>query len=439
MAIVLVALFSVALTPAQFLAHEIPARVEILAFVKPEGNALRVIARVPLASMRDVEWPLLKGSYLDLSRATPLLSEAVRLWVAGYLTLYEDGAALAAPRIESVRVSLPSDRSFDEWNDAWSHLHAAPLTNETELPWQQAILDLSLEYRIASDGARFSIRPALAHLGVRTTTVLHFLPPHSGERVFTYRGDPGVVPLDPRWHQAALRFVREGFFHILGGIDHLLFILCLVIPIRRLRPLIAVVTAFTVAHSITLIAAALGFAPSALWFPPLIEVLIAASIVYMAIENIVAPQLQRRWVIAFGFGLIHGFGFSFALRETLQFAGRHLATSLVAFNIGVELGQIAVLAVAVPTLAFVFHRLVNERRGVIVLSAFVAHTAWHWCTERASTLSAYQFVWPELDWAFVASAMRVAILALIAGAALWLLSALFGSRGAQRENIASAE
>jgi hypothetical protein len=274
---------------------------------------------------------------------------------------------------------------------------------------------------------------------VRTTTVLHFLPPHAGERVFTYRGDPGVVPLDPRWHQAALRFVREGFLHILGGIDHLLFIICLVIPIRRVRPLIAVVTAFTVAHSITLIAAALGFAPSALWFPPLIEVLIAASIVYMAVENIVAPQLQRRWVIAFGFGLVHGFGFSFALRETLQFAGRHLATSLVAFNIGVELGQIAVLAVAIPTLAFVYRRLVNERMGIIVMSAFVAHTAWHWCTERASTLSAYQFVWPELDWAFVASAMRFAILALIAGAALWLLAAFFGSRGAQREKVASAE
>ncbi len=125
---------------------------------------------------------------------------------------------------------------------------------------------------------------------------------------------------------------------------------CLVIPFRRIRPLVAIVTAFTVAHSITLIASAAGFAPDALWFPPLIEVLIALSIVYMALENIVGAKLERRWMIAFGFGLVHGFGFSFALRESLQFAGAHLATSLVSFNVGVELGQLRVLAVAVPAL-----------------------------------------------------------------------------------------
>src|SRR5262245_25173544 len=102
-------------------------------------------------------------------------------------------------------------------------------------------------------------------------------------RAFELQGDPGLVRLDPRWHQAALRFVEAGFWHILEGIDHLLFILCLVIPFRRLVPLALIVTAFTVAHSITLLSAALGFAPVALWFPPLIETLIAVSILYMAL------------------------------------------------------------------------------------------------------------------------------------------------------------
>src|SRR5256885_12830231 len=97
-------------------------------------------------------------------------------------------------------------------------------------------------------------------------------------------------------------------------------------------------------------ASAIALAPNAFWFPPLIEVLIALSIVYMALENIVGPKLERRWMIAFGFGLVHGFGFSFALRESLQFAGAHLAASLIAFNVGVELGQIFVLALAVPAL-----------------------------------------------------------------------------------------
>src|SRR5439155_7145698 len=83
----------------------------------------------------------------------------------------------------------------------------------------------------------------------------------------------------------------------------------------------------TVAHSVTLIASAYNLGPTALWFPPLIETLIAMSIVYMALENIVGSNVRRRWMITFGFGLVHGFGFSFALRETLQFAGSYLLTS----------------------------------------------------------------------------------------------------------------
>src|SRR6185503_13712210 len=150
-----------------------------------------------------------------------------------------------------------------------------------------------------------------------------FLPPGGPVRAFELDGDPGLVRLDPRWHQAALRFVALGFRHILGGTDHLLFLLCLVIPFRRLRALVLVVTSFTLAHSITLIASAYDLAPGVLWFPPLIETLIAMSIVYMALENIVSPRLTRRWLITFAFGLVHGFGFSFALRESLQFAGSH--------------------------------------------------------------------------------------------------------------------
>src|SRR5206468_7752431 len=125
------------------------------------------------------------------------------------------------------------------------------------------------------------------------------------------------------------QFVKLGFRHILDGIDHLLFLFCLVIPLRRFRSLVVVVTAFTVAHSITLFASAYNLAPDALWFPPLIETLIATSIVYMALENIVGANVKRRWVITFAFGLVHGFGFSFALRQTLQFAGSHLLASLL--------------------------------------------------------------------------------------------------------------
>ena len=138
---------------------------------------------------------------------------------------------------------------------------------------------------------------------------------------------------------------------------------------------IPIVTAFTVAHSITLIASAYQLAPGALWFPPLIETLIAMTIFYMALENIVGVRPAARWVVTFAFGLVHGFGFSFVLEHTLQFAGSHLLTSLLAFNIGVELGQLLVLAILVPLLNLLFKHVVAERMGTIILSVIVGHTA----------------------------------------------------------------
>jgi hypothetical protein len=413
----------ISLFPVELRAHEIPSRVTILAFVKPEAQRLRLLLRVPLESMRDVDFPLRGPGYLDIVRAEPLLRQAARVWLAGYLSVYENDARLGDARIVSARVSLPSDRSFATFDSALAHFASAPLESTTEIFWKQALLDVEIEYPIASAVSRFAIDPALARLGVHTVTVLRFVPPNGAERAFEYVGDPGLVRLDPRWHQAALRFVALGFQHILDGIDHLLFVFCLVIPFRRLRPLVAIVTSFTVAHCLTLFASVLGFAPDALWFPPLIEVLIALSIVYMAFENIVGPRLERRWLVAFGFGLVHGFGFSFALRESLQFAGSHLATSLLAFNVGVELGQLLVLVVAVPALALLFRYVVAERMGTIILSALVAHTAWHWMLDRGAVLRQYHLEWPATDASFAVGLIRALLLVAIAVGLGWTLSA----------------
>jgi hypothetical protein len=241
-----------------------------------------------------------------------------------------------------------------------------------------------------------------------------------------------LLRLDPRWYQAAARFVEGGFLHILDGTDHLLFLFCLVIPFRRLRALIPIVTSFTVAHSITLIASAYNFAPDALWFPPLVETLIATSIVYMALENIVgAGTVHRRWIITFGFGLVHGFGFSFALRQTLQFAGSHLLTSLLAFNVGIELGQLLVLLLLVPALELLFRFGVAERMGTIILSALVAHTAWHWLIERGAQLRQFRFEWPELNAALLAGTMRwLMVIVAVAGVA-WLVRMVLRQRAAR--------
>jgi hypothetical protein len=421
-------------------AHTIPNDVTAQVFFRPDGQRLRVLVRVPLKAMRDVEFPLRGPGYLDLERVDPILNDSAIIWIANALDVYEDHALLPKPALLATRVSLESDKSFESYDTALAHLSGPKLTNSTNVAWDQVQLDTLLEYPIQSDRARFSIHSELARLGLRTVTVLRFLPPGGAVRAFEFTGDPGVLELDPRWHQAALRFVRLGFEHILNGTDHLLFLLCLVIPFRRFRGLIPIVTAFTVAHSITLIASAYNLAPSVLWFPPLIETLIAASIVYMALENIVGgATVHRRWMIAFGFGLVHGFGFSFALKETLQFAGSHLLTSLLGFNIGVELGQLLVLAFLVPVLEFVFRHVVAERMGTIILSAIVAHTGWHWMIDRADRLREFRFEWPVIDWAMLATAARVLLVVVLVAGLFWALREMWGGRARPRRTPGPAQ
>jgi hypothetical protein len=407
-------------------AHDIPADVTVQIMIKPSGGRLEMLVRTPLNAMRDIDFPERERGYLDIEKLAPRLPDAATLWISDFVSLYEGENRLTKPRVVATQISLESDRSFQSFDEARSHITGPKFQNSANIFWHQALFDVLFEYPVHSAQSSFSIRPGLERLGARVVTVLRFLPPGGAVRAYEFLGDPGLVRLDPGWHQAAARFVRLGFLHILDGADHLLFLSCLVIPFRRFRPLLAVVTAFTLAHSFTLIASAYGLAPNALWFPPLIETLIAASIVFMALENIVGGSTaQRRWMIAFGFGLVHGFGFSFALRENLQFAGSHLLASLLAFNIGVELGQVLVLLLLIPLLDALFRFVVAERIGTIILSALIAHTGWHWMTERAGRLRQFRFEWPSIDAAMLAGAMRwLALLLIVAGLAWVVFSRL---------------
>ena len=402
-------------------AHEIPADVTVQVFVKPDAEILRMIVRVPLISMRDYDFPAREPGYLIISEAEPLIQEAAVEWIANYVEMYEGNELLARPLVAAARIAIPGDRAFRSYDDAIENALSAPLPDDIDLPPQQAMLDVVLEWTITSEESDFSIDPLFAQLGIRTVTVLRFLPAGGTERAFQYSGNPGLVRLDPRWHQAAWRFVVLGFDHILDGIDHLLFLFCLVVPFRSFWALVPIITSFTAGHSITLIAAALGLTPQALWFPPLIETLIALSIVYMAFENILGAKLKNRWMIAFSFGLVHGFGFSFALSEVLQFGGSHLLTSLVSFNVGVEFGQLFVLALTVPLLEFLFRKVLPEVGGIVVLSALLAHTGWHWMTERGGQLIQYDFRVPIVGAGFTATALRWLMLVLIIFGTGWLL------------------
>jgi HupE/UreJ protein len=410
-------------------AHDIPSDATVQVFFKPAGNHLNILVRVPLKTMRDVDFPERGQGYLDFDHVDPALRECATLWISDFVDVYENDARLPKPRVVETRLSLESDPSFASYDQALAHVAGPRLTNQTAIFWDQLMLDVLFEYPIESDRSRFSIHPALDRLASRVVIALRFLPPGGAVRAFEFLGDPGLVRLDPRWFQAAGEFVKLGFFHILDGTDHLLFLFCLVIPFRRFRALIPVVTSFTIAHSITLIASAYNLAPDALWFPPLIETLIAMSIVYMALENIVGgATVQRRWAITFAFGLVHGFGFSFVLRETMQFAGSHLLASLLSFNVGVELGQLLVLALLVPALDLLFRHVVAERMGTIILSAIVAHTAWHWMIDRYQVFRRYQFQWLALKAAPLAKDLRLLMLIAIAAGIVWVVFGLLWPR-----------
>lgn len=400
------------------LAHDIPNDVRLLVFVQPQAQQLSVLVRVPMAALREVDVPLRPGGYIDLPRAEPALREAVAMWLLDNLALYEDGRRLPRPGIVQLRISLAADRSFTDHGRALAHLAAPRIADTEQLYWNQQLLDVQLQVPIMSAASRFAVEPRFARLGLRVALALRFVPEAGVERAYELHGDPGLVHLDPRWHQAAWRFLQSGVWHILEGSDHLLFLACLVIPLRRPRALLLMATAFTVAHSITLLATAFGLGPQGLWFPPFVETLIAASIVWMALANMLGGNMHRRWVAAFAFGLVHGFGFAFALRESLQFAGAHVLPALLAFNVGVELGQVAALALLLPLVALLL-RCVPERAGIIVLSALAAHQAWHWMTERGQAW--WQHPLPRPVAADAPELLAWATAALLTGVLLWTL------------------
>jgi hydrogenase/urease accessory protein HupE len=165
------------------------------------------------------------------------------------------------------------------------------------------------------------------------------------------------------------RYLVTGIEHIFLGYDHIAFLVAVVLWARRLVPVIKVVTAFTIAHSITLSLATLNVVviPSAI-----VEPAIAASIVYVALENFFTRNIDDRWRVTFVFGLVHGFGFAGALRE-IGLPTNAVVTALAAFNIGVEVGQVAIVSIVVPTL-IVLDRLMAVDRDKPVRAAALVYT-----------------------------------------------------------------
>jgi hypothetical protein len=277
------------------------------------------------------------------------------------------------------------EQLIDEHTDgAYSVL---PLTLHCDTPDDAAPQRLSVAYTLFADldPQHRGLLKLSAHGRARSAVLVPNAPP----QLF----DLGVAD---RWAQFA-DYVREGIWHIWIGLDHILFLLSLLLPSvlawqaaasrwqavahagDALWGVFKVVTAFTLAHSITLSLAVLGVIelPSRL-----VESVIAASVVAAALNNVWPRVIARLWLVAFGFGLVHGFGFASVLAD-LGLPGDALALSLVGFNVGVELGQLAIVLVFLP-LAFALRRTAFYRRWVMVAgSLFIALLAGTWFVERA--------------------------------------------------------
>ena len=398
-------------------AHDLPLDRMMNAFVTIEPRQLDFIVRVPLDLLRGVPFPLAGDHYkVDASRSAV---ETALKGLGSALQLWEDNARLA-PSSAAGQLAPLADRSFEDYDRAVARV-AEPLAPDTVIAFEQGYLDAHFVYPISSPKSVFSIQTTIgAELGDYIKLTIRFIPLGEPSRAMMITGASGRVALDPAWYQAAIGFVKLGIGHILSGIDHLLFLLCLIIPFRRITALIPIITAFTLGHSVTLIGTAYNLAPIGAWFPPFIEAAIAASIFYMAIENIIGANVNQRWIITGLFGLVHGFGFADVLKEQLQFAGSNLLVSLLSFNIGIEIGQLAVLCVFVPALALLLRGRMAGPMGIIVLSAIIANVAWQWMMQRGEAL--WQTPWPQLTTPALLTLARWIIALSLAVAAAKLLT-----------------
>ncbi|MEP3046317.1 MAG: HupE/UreJ family protein [Roseibium sp.] len=238
------------------------------------------------------------------------------------------------------------------------------------------------EYQISS-----SLDPKLPDQDKTANLILDYGP--DGTKVFRSQGlleEP--IKISRSSFAAVITFIKEGIRHILEGVDHVLFVLCLVIGARTLSSLAWRVTGFTVGHSITLTAGFFGFVPKGAWFIPAVETTIALSIIYAAAIAVwprtrKAPSEQSMVLVTGVIGLLHGLGFSFVLKNILQVTSPDIWQSLLAFNVGVEIGQLAIVALVWPALWFVSQKHAQSASAIrITVAILCACIATYWTVER---------------------------------------------------------
>ncbi len=365
---------------------DLPREIVVQGFVKPDGGSLRLLARFPLVLLSSFSLPKRGPGYLDLAHIDERLKQAA-VATGQQIELFEDGVPLV-PTVRDARLSLLSDRSFAGYGAALAHLQDPPLPLDTDLFWDQGFFDTELEYPLRSSLGHLSIRVNVApELGQRIKLDIEYLPAAEPARTYEIRGASGRIPLDPRWYETAWIFLKGGFVDAFA-IDRFVFLVCLVAPFRQSRGIPALIAILIGLQALTLTAAAQGALAGVdlRWLPAFSETVLAAAIVLIAIGNMAAPSLRRRWFIAAVVTALGGFGLGHLLADIAQFAGTHRVVSVASFNAGAALGELVSLAIAIVSLRLLFARVLGPPLGVVVLSAVLGHMAWHWMQDGGHEL-----------------------------------------------------
>ena len=253
-----------------------------------------------------------------------------------------------------------------------------------------ALVDVAIFYPYAGPKASFALSCSLATElpgADLTENLLRFYRADGTVSVYRARG-PLTAPLvggaSPLAQTAA--YVAQGVRHILGGADHVLFVLCLTLGATTIRRLVSLATGFTIGHSVTLVAGFLGYVPNVPWFIPAVETGIALSIIYVAAVSLFRMGSNNLLATA-AVGLLHGFGFSFVLSQILKLDSGSLALSLISFNVGIEIGQLGIILLAWPALRWLDQRSprLSARVRLTVASGSVA-VALVWVGTRSLAL-----------------------------------------------------
>jgi putative flippase GtrA len=262
---------------------------------------------------------------------------------------------------------------------------------------EQGFLDAYLTYPIRSPQASFSIRTrAFPELGDYLKLAVRFIPIGAPSRIVTLGSQSGTVRLNPDWYQAAGDMAIGGAAFIASNVEYLLFLTCFLVPSRTPRQLVGMVVAFSLTHCLMLVFFARDSAPASAWLPVFIVAGVATSIVCMSLTSIVSPHGRLSLTVPAICGLIFGLLFAYAFKDRMQFAGDHAQISLLFFIIGIEVGQLVLLAVLLLVTAVLVRYIFVGQAGTYVLLGLIALIAWPWMLERGEILSRTQWQTTEL-------------------------------------------